>query len=32
LATKEYLQSIIDEKESALEELKSASEEAQAGS
>jgi len=30
-ATKEYLQSIIDEKESALEELKSASEEAQAG-
>jgi two-component system CheB/CheR fusion protein len=31
-ATKEYLQSIIDEKESALEELKSASEEAQAGS
>jgi two-component system CheB/CheR fusion protein len=31
-ATKEYLQSIIDEKKSALEELKSASEEAQAGS
>jgi two-component system CheB/CheR fusion protein len=30
-ATKEYLQSIIDEKESALEELKSTSEEAQAG-
>jgi len=30
-ATKEYLQSVIDEKESALEELKSASEEAQAG-
>ncbi len=30
-ASKEYLQSIIDEKESALEELKSASEEAQAG-
>jgi two-component system, chemotaxis family, CheB/CheR fusion protein len=30
-ATKEYLQSIIEEKESALEELRSASEEAQAG-
>jgi len=30
-ATKEYLQSIIEEKESALEELRSTSEEAQAG-
>jgi two-component system CheB/CheR fusion protein len=30
-ATKEYLQSIIEEKESALEELRAASEEAQAG-